>query len=168
MVWYSVTADVLASDGPGTAGEPRTRLRVGAAAPGKAGVRNAQERCGYGFGPVGGAVTETRVSEAVFQRQVIELAKRFGWTVYHVPDSRRVTVRGCPDLIMINERQRRLMFAELKSATGRLTPEQKFWLRVLESAGVETAVWRPADLSREIPRRLRPRPVPLYQGMGRG
>jgi len=104
------------------------------------------------------------MTEAQLQTAVMQLAERFGWVAYHVPDSRRVTARGCPDLILINERQRRVMFAELKSATGRLTEDQKFWLRVLASAGIETAVWRPADLSVEIPRRLRPGRGRLYPG----
>ena len=104
------------------------------------------------------------MSEAQFQAAVIQLATAFGWKAYHVPDSRRVTERGFPDLTMINEKQCRLLFAELKSATGRLTSEQKLWLRVLDSAGVETAVWRPADLTGEIPRRLRPGRRQLYPG----
>lgn len=107
------------------------------------------------------------LSEAAFQRQVLELAKRFGWIAYHVPDSRRVTAKGCPDLILIHERQKRLLFAELKTATGRLTEDQKTWLRILDSAGTETAVWRPADLMQEIPRRLSAGPGQLYPGARR-
>lgn len=96
------------------------------------------------------------MTEAELQTAVIALAKRYGWIVYHVPDSRRATAKGCPDLIMINEKQSRVVFAELKTARGKLTPEQDLWLRVLAAAGVETAVWRPADLL-SIPGYLRHR-----------
>ena len=94
------------------------------------------------------------MTEAQLQRAVIQVAERLGWTVYHVPDSRRVTARGVPDLLMINERQSRTLFAELKTRTGKLRPEQDTWLRVLAASGIETAVWRPADLPEEVPRRL--------------
>jgi hypothetical protein len=90
------------------------------------------------------------------QKAVLDLARRHGWVSFHVPDSRRVTVRGMPDLVMINELQSRLMFVELKTRTGKLRPEQVFWLRVLDSAGVETHVWRPEDLQSVIPFALRP------------
>ncbi len=97
------------------------------------------------------------MTEAELQAAVFDLARRYRWAVAHTPDSRRVTTRGVPDLIMINERQSRLLFAELKTAKGQLRPEQVFWLQVLKSAGVETAVWRPADLATVIPHTLRPR-----------
>lgn len=96
------------------------------------------------------------MTEAEFQAAVVDLARRLGWVVYHVPDSRRVTARGCPDLVMIHERQRRLIFAELKSAKGRLSEEQALWLRVLKTAGVEAYLWRPTDLGQVIPRCLSP------------
>lgn len=97
------------------------------------------------------------MSEAQFQAAVLELGRKMGWRVYHVPDSRRVTEKGFPDLAMISERQSRVVFAELKTARGKLTPEQVVWLRTLAAAGVETAVWRPADLRVVIPRYLRAR-----------
>lgn len=96
------------------------------------------------------------MTEAELQRAVMDLARRYGWITYHVPDSRRVTARGCPDLIMINETQRRMMFAELKTSKGKLRPEQVFWIGVLKSAGIEVHVWRPDDLLETIPRALRP------------
>lgn len=98
-----------------------------------------------------------KMTEADLQKAVLDLARRYGWVTYHVPDSRRVTARGCPDLIMINELQARVMFAELKTATGKLRPEQVFWIGVLEAAGIEVHVWRPGDLLDVIPRSLRPR-----------
>jgi hypothetical protein len=97
------------------------------------------------------------VTEAELQRAVLDLGKRYGWVSFHVPDSRRVTARGMPDLVMINEAQSRVLFAELKTTKGKLRPEQVFWLRVLGNAGVETAVWRPEDLIGVVPAALRPR-----------
>jgi hypothetical protein len=99
------------------------------------------------------------VTEAELQRAVMDLARRYGWVTYHVPDSRRVTARGCPDLILINETQARMMFAELKTSKGKLRPEQVFWIGVLRSAGTEVHVWRPEDLTTAIPASLRPRSV---------
>ena len=97
------------------------------------------------------------MTEADLQRSVMDLARRYGWVAYHVPDSRRATARGCPDLIMVNEGQTRVMFAELKTAKGKLRTEQVFWIGVLEAAGIEVHVWRPADLLDVIPRSLKPR-----------
>lgn len=37
-------------------------------------------------------------------------------------------------------------FRELKSDTGRLSPEQKVWMVRLDAAGADVGVWRPADL----------------------
>lgn len=96
------------------------------------------------------------MTEAELQKAVVDLARRYGWITYHVPDSRRVTARGCPDLIMINEAQARVMFAELKTAKGKLRPEQTFWIGVLKAAGIEVHVWRPDDLVEVIPKVLRP------------
>lgn len=98
-----------------------------------------------------------KMTEAELQVAVLDLGRRYGWVTYHVPDSRRVTARGCPDLIMINEAQSRVLFAELKNATGKLRPEQVFWLQVLKNAGIETHVWRPVDLQLVIPQVLKPK-----------
>ena len=90
------------------------------------------------------------------QKAVVDLARRYGWLVYHVPDSRRATARGCPDLICLNESQARVMFAELKTEKGKIRPEQTFWIGVLKAAGIEVHVWRPSDLQETIPKVLRP------------
>lgn len=53
-------------------------------------------------------------------------------------------------------RRSRLVFAELKSTRGRVTPEQQAWLDQLPATGTETYLWRPADwLSGVIPEVLR-------------
>ena len=38
-----------------------------------------------------------------------------------------------------------MIFAELKSNTGRLSKEQGDWLEDLAGAGVESYLWRPKD-----------------------
>ena len=53
--------------------------------------------------------------EADFQAQLVSAAKRMGWSlVYHT----RFSVQsepGFPDLVLVNTRQQRMIFAELKS-----------------------------------------------------
>jgi hypothetical protein len=41
---------------------------------------------------------------------------------------------------------RGVIFRELKTATGKVTPEQQAWIDLLARAGMDVAVWRPADL----------------------
>ena len=80
----------------------------------------------------------------VFMPAVIEAAQAHGWLVYHTYDSRK-SVSGFPDLCMA--RAGTLMFVELKSARGVMTPEQQRWhyeLReVARATHVATHVWRP-------------------------
>lgn len=81
--------------------------------------------------------------EKDFQQNVIDLARLAGWLHYHTFDSRR-SAPGFPDLVLA--RGRRVIFAELKSERGTLTPEQERWLEALRAAqGIETYVWRPGD-----------------------
>jgi hypothetical protein len=110
-------------------------------------------------------------SEAQFQQQVEQLAKAYGWKVFHAPDNRpgrngkvqRVTA-GFPDLVLV--RGTELVFAELKTDKGRVRPEQAEWISALQAvstalagvfafleedigvappAAVDAYVWRPAD-----------------------
>lgn len=82
------------------------------------------------------------MKESEFQAQVIALAKRLGWIVYHTHDSRR-SEKGFPDLVLVRDR---VLFRELKTDKGRLSPEQKFWGELLSKAGSDYAVWRPSDM----------------------
>lgn len=84
-----------------------------------------------------------RITEKQFQQQVIDLARLCGFRVYHTWLSIR-SAAGFPDLVLA--RPPRLIFAELKSDRGALTPAQHDWLTALRCcAGVEVYVWRPAD-----------------------
>ena len=81
--------------------------------------------------------------EADFGRQVDELLKRFGWTFYFTWHSIH-SPAGFPDRVAV--RLSRLLFIELKSAQGKITPEQQQWLDLLKGTGkVEVFVWRPSD-----------------------
>ena len=82
------------------------------------------------------------MKEVTLQNKVIKLARERGYWVYHTPDSRRVTSKGFPDLVLLHPGTQRLIFAELKSDKGRATPEQKEWLAALPNS----YLWRPEDL----------------------
>jgi len=80
-------------------------------------------------------------AEDDFQRWVTDFADWHGWAWYHVTDSRK-TKPGFPDLVLVRER---VLYRELKTDTGRLTPEQAGWLNRLTAAGADAGVWRPRD-----------------------
>ena len=90
----------------------------------------------------GRALLLSTVSEEAFLQHVIDLAKRAGWWTYHVRDSRK-SPHGWPDLVLV--RPPRLFFAELKSASGRLTYQQRFVHDLLRRCGLDVVVWRPGD-----------------------
>src|SRR5436190_21301303 len=91
--------------------------------------------------------------EQSFQTVVVEVARLAGWRVAHFRPARTkngwktpVTADGAgwPDLVLV--RPPRLIFAELKSETGELRPNQTEWLDVLRLLpSAETYLWRPKD-----------------------
>jgi len=112
------------------------------------------------------ALLDTAMTEAQFQDTVIELAQRMGWRVAHFRPARtdkgwRTPVsadgKGFPDLVLI--RGGFIIFAELKSSSGKLTIDQRLWLMDLRKAqqgapfSVSVRVWRPGDWD-EIERAL--------------
>lgn len=80
--------------------------------------------------------------EAALQKAVTDLCKLLGIWWYHVGDSRRDRA-GWPDLALIG---RRLIYRELKTDSGTLRIEQAEVGARMRRAGVDWAVWRPADL----------------------
>lgn len=88
------------------------------------------------------------ISEAAFTETVIQLAKWHGWRVAHFRPAQ--TSRGWrtpmsgdvgfPDLVLA--RKGEVLFAELKSETGRMRREQVDW--AAELPGVH--IWRPSNL----------------------
>lgn len=84
------------------------------------------------------------VTEAEFQRQVLDLARIYRWSAYH-PQLSKWSERGWPDLALV--RPPRLVFAELKRENGRTTEHQDRWLGLLGGVpAVEVYLWRPSDL----------------------
>jgi hypothetical protein len=85
----------------------------------------------------------TPTTEKDFQAQVLQLARLSGWLCYHTHDSRR-SAPGFPDLVLV--RPPVAVFAELKSASGKLRPEQREWLQALRaSESFEVRLWRPGN-----------------------
>lgn len=95
------------------------------------------------------------VTEHQFQRQVLAWAKRAGWTATAMQDSRSLfwgCEAGFPDLILIRGEQ--LLFVELKTESGRVTPRQATWhQRLRRIPCAEVHVWRPS-MEQEIKRIL--------------
>ena len=86
------------------------------------------------------------MKEKEWQTQVLGLAKIYGWAHYHTWTSIK-SVPGWPDLVLC--RPPRIIFAELKTETGKATEAQAWWLDLLSRCdGVEVALWRPQDLGR--------------------
>ncbi len=94
------------------------------------------------------------VSETEFQSQVIDLAHIHGYRHMHV---RRTIGRhrqwvtgtstiGWPDLTLWAPLHHRIMFAELKTETGKLSADQELVLTELVSAGAHVHLWRPSQL----------------------
>ena len=88
------------------------------------------------------------MSEDALLAQVRSAALTLGWIVYHTHDSRR-SEPGFPDLVLVNPRQGRILWRELKKEKGRVSVEQRKWLDALRAAGQDVGVWRPADLLEE-------------------
>jgi hypothetical protein len=115
------------------------------------------------------------ITEAAFQRQVTDLAELLGWQWVHFRPAQtqrgwRTPVsgplgRGWPDLVLVRIRDKRLVFAELKSERAPAPSGEQAWvleqLRALvfnryvvgPSVGftalaipqLEVFVWRPSD-----------------------
>jgi hypothetical protein len=91
--------------------------------------------------------------EKEFQKQVIELAKLFGWKVSHQRPAKtargwRTAIQGdagFPDLVLA--RRGAVIFAELKREAGKTTEEQDGWLGELGPTTEDclVTVWRPSD-----------------------
>lgn len=101
------------------------------------------------------------LSEAQFQTWVIGVARWNGWLVQHSRPSREGSGSwstaitgdvGFPDLVLAHPKHG-VLFAELKSETGKTSPGQTIWLEALLE-GAECYLWRPSDAV-FIARRLR-------------
>jgi len=86
------------------------------------------------------ATTETQLRE-----QVRGLCKVFGWK-FHFTWLAIHSPKGFPDLVL--RRPPRLIFAELKTEKGKLTPSQEEWQADLKACGQEVYIWRPSDFEK--------------------
>lgn len=110
---------------------------------------------------------DENASEKALEEFVVDLAKRTGWTRWHVSDARIPVggklvgdprVAGLPDEILAHPLHG-IIFAELKARLGKLRPKQVEALEVLGAAASQAALtgckvrvhlWRPADVNRII------------------
>lgn len=104
------------------------------------------------------------MTEAQFQRAIVDLARDCGWLVQHAQPTRSKNGKwltsgaaGFPDLVLL--RPPELLFLELKSASGDATAKQKQWISRLQRVpGVDAYIVRPADCGRIFARLMRPPP----------
>ena len=86
------------------------------------------------------------MTERELQASITDAAQRLGWLTYHTHDSRR-SAHGFPDLVLV--RGNTVLFLELKSGKGRVSPDQQTWqARLSQACQVGAAVVRPADYDR--------------------
>lgn len=105
-------------------------------------------------------ILDETVTEAGLLRAIVRFAGLHGWRWFHCPDAALAELAkserwdampapGYPDLTLA--RGGRLIFAELKSAKGKIRDDQAGWLAELEEVrherGIEVYVWRPRDWS---------------------
>ena len=91
-------------------------------------------------------VLDANMPEDDFLAAVRDLAVLRGWRWYHPYDSRR-SPYGYPDCTLV--RPPRLVFCELKRASGHTTRAQQDWLDLLgHCPGVEAYLWHPSDWTR--------------------
>jgi len=102
-------------------------------------------------------------NEGEFQAEIIQVARLMRLVTYHTHDSRR-SDSGFPDLVIVGRTG--VLFRELKTDTGKVTPDQEFFIAALKLAGQDAGVWRPTQWPDQIIAELKalggvtiPRPV---------
>ena len=100
-------------------------------------------------------------SESELQQAILQLAEAHNWKAYHVVNVKR-NIRnrssiGFPDIVLAHA-TRGIIFAELKSKTGKVSADQEEWISVLHNAALvrpaESYLWR-SDNWKEIERRIK-------------
>jgi hypothetical protein len=80
------------------------------------------------------------MTERQLQTAVLDLCRWLHLLAYHTHNSQH-SARGFPDLVIVGPRG--LLFAELKTAHGRTTIDQRCWEAGIREAGASYALWRP-------------------------
>ena len=103
--------------------------------------------------------------EADVQRLITDAAELYGWQWVHFRPAQtskgwRTPVSGplgigWPDLVLVRERDHRVLLVEVKGASGRVRPEQDAVHTVLRRSGLDVRVVSPADLDTFLERNLR-------------
>ena len=83
-----------------------------------------------------------KISEKNFEQLVKELARVNNWLYYHTYRSTHSTT-GFPDCVFV--RGNDLLFAELKTEKGKVSPFQQQWLDTLANTQIPVYIWRPSD-----------------------
>lgn len=106
------------------------------------------------------AIRDEALSENAFLTQVTELAELMGWRWAHFRPARTAhgwrtpasgpLGKGWPDLVLVRDRDGRMIFAELKAEAGRIADEQSAVLDYLRRVSrlhgwLGVYVWRPSD-----------------------
>jgi hypothetical protein len=84
-----------------------------------------------------------KMAEAELQEQIRTMCAGLGLAVQHIHDPRRSWLPGWPDLVIIGNR---VLWRELKSETGSLSPDQRRVGSLITRAGGNWSTWRPRDL----------------------
>lgn len=92
---------------------------------------------------VDAAMPEDRGPDSL-EANLRELLADFGLFGYH-PRNSIGSAKGWPDWVILGPRG--ALFRELKSARGILSPDQRRVGALITRAGLDWAVWRPADLT---------------------
>lgn len=82
------------------------------------------------------------LTEKQWQRLVTDTADLFGWMWEHFPQMTG-NPKGFPDLLLIRDGV--VIFAELKTNTGKVSEAQDLWHGRAWHHGVDVYVWRPRD-----------------------
>jgi len=99
------------------------------------------------------------ISERMWQDKVEQVAIINGWIVDHkIPmrfNGRPFTTgkAGMPDLILIHPRGHGILYVELKTERGKLSPAQIEVAAALRANGAEYYLWRPSQMH-EVEERL--------------
>ncbi len=102
---------------------------------------------------------QPKISEAEFQRQVISIAIWHDWLIDHTPPMRSAKgsiftggLTGKTDLVLFSLKGKGIIYAELKSETGRLSVNQIAFRDAVLRNGGEWYLWKPSDLPAVVER----------------